>query len=505
MSANKSFVSFSAREQALSSDINRVGKLAARELQDQSMWAGAGGNQGELATIFDAGQAPLAGLLRCGGVAGAEGTFSVTVEAGEGFLPGTSADADLSAYDVVRWATQVVAWPSGCNPDATNPKICLIVATPANVGADPASRNILTDPVNRRMSPQIVNKTSNPFATLSVVEGTAGAAPAIPAVPSGKLPLWAVYVPAAVTESADFAFVRMTHRRVEFPTSSQHGVLQGCVPRWALTNEATSNIPALSDADVHRVVIDGELISLSGMVVTAEPAFTYVPGTAGTSDEPYYLYLVGGRHARQVNYISGVNASPLRLVESTVPPNVWGMPQSDLVLYVTGSTPKEACVFIGVGYIVAGGTNRKGCLIDGDWVYAMTRGSSACPGGPCFNEPDVDPAGASYSMNVSLTTNPNLATMVDFGVDVTLGEEGTISLYSRSDLGSIDYGRSAAHAAAVKYATANDYWVAHATGKGPIPTGGEYRIDYPTYGSGNIVKINFAARGYNMGVPRISR
>jgi hypothetical protein len=309
------------------------------------------------------------------------------------------------------------------------------------------------------------------------------------------LPLWLVHVPAGSTKSSQFAFARATHRRLEFPGSSQHGILQGCVPAWTLTSEATDNPAKLESGEVHRVVIDGELLSFTGINVTAEldTAYPTVTAVGTTHDVPHYLYLVGGRHAPQINLISGYCA-PVRLVQTVCAPDRWGRPIAALT--VRGETiPVSACVYIGVGYMAAGTANRKGCVIDGDWVYAMTvnHAASACDVTAGFNEPDVDP-GAGGFIAMTINSAPARATMVDLVASVLADAAPTnvtYELYSCSPSGAT-YNQRIAHRRTSEQSF-------HMSCRCAV------KSVYYLYNAAGGFTANLRAAGYNMLLPRISR
>lgn len=503
MSASKTLELFASREQVLSTDLVRIGKLSARELQDTAQWAGAHGDQGILPTVFDTAPVAMPGLLRTGTIEGNVGNYGVHLYPGEGFLPGSSSDPDVSAYDVVRWPEQTIDWTLYplAMPDGANPKICLIVAYPANVAGDPLSRNILVDPTTRTVAPAIVNKTSNPVGTIDVIAGTANAFPQPPAVPAGALAVWSVYVPAGAADSSAFGFARRAHRRLEFPGTTQHGLLQGCVPKWAMTDESTNNTPFLPDSEVHRAVIDGELVSFSGAQVTAESEGLYPPVAAGTSDEVAYLYLVGGRNAPQCQLISANFCVPVRMVETLVPPDAWGRPIIDL--QVNGVVvPASACLYIGPSFIVASGSKHKGCIIDGDWIRALTTaGGLFQPVPASFYEPAVTLT-AGAGQDVAITTMPARATMAELYAYITeVGYYGAdYFIYQEAPGGSFDL--LVGHGVAVETGGLS-LGSLDLRCKAAVTVSGLYFVD--NNAAGVSLQLNLRATGYNLNLPRISR
>ena len=386
-----------AREQILSTDLNRIGNLAGRELMDRASLRSVRADFYKPSTnAFDdftaagktAQATPIAGLTRPPSFDGVAGVFDVDFGAGEAQLPATSSNPDLSAYELARWPAQRLTWPSAGNPDATNPKICLIVATPADVLADVQNRNILLNPDTREVSPEDVYKTSNPVATLSVVAGSALAAPLAPAVPAGALALFEVYVPALAADSTTFLPVRRAWRQIEFPGTSQHGIVKGCVP--FLDN--ASALLALTGA-VHRIVIDGELLTFSGTGTIVPVADTVTPPTAApaTNDRPLYLYLCGGRNQPCMDYTfagAGGTPTPVRLVLSATAPDALGFPKAGLAIATPAITfPRAACCYVGVMFYAVGTTNGVPAAYDGDWIFAQRTISTGGVGTRAFFEP----------------------------------------------------------------------------------------------------------------------
>jgi hypothetical protein len=370
----------SAREQVMSSDLNRMGHLSGRELMDHAMARAVRADfyTPETNTFDDftaAGKLsqaiPLSGATKAASLAGKAGVFDMDIGAGETELPGTPDSADVSGYQLLRWPAQTISWPGGGAPDATNPKVCLIVGTPGDALTDATNRNILLDPVTRAISPENVYKTSNPVATLSVVVGAAASTPLAPAVPAGTQALFEVVVPPSVADSTSFFIVRRAWRTIEFPGTSQHGILKGCEPY--LPTDAS---PVLLGDIVHRLVIDGELLTwrnsgnLNMLVDTA-----HAPGSApATNDLPTYMYLCGGRTApwrsRTSLFIGGPkDYAPVIFLESTTVPDSLGYPKADLV-YAGVTFPRAACCYVGVRFRAAGGVTNVPAFYDGDWIYS---------------------------------------------------------------------------------------------------------------------------------------
>lgn len=353
-----------AREIALSSDADRAEALASRELQNILGFGSA-----------DAGGAPFSALLRPLSLTAIAATFTMTMGDGDAFayLPSDpSLTVDDSPYEIVRWRS--IGPLTFANPNGSNPRIDLVVATPAMADADLASRTILLDAVARTIAAQNVFKTTNPSATIAVVTGTAGATPAPPAVPTGAIALAEVYVPAAVSDATSFFVIPRSFRRTHFPWSTASGIMSGGELRWNLNVDASVASSTLTMNGVtHRLLIDGELVEWSTLdAITAIPDTANNPfGSAPGSDTPYYVYAVGGRHLPQGTKTT-LGFSPVAVIESLTPPDLltYGRPTASLAT-PRGTAPAAACVYLGIGYVQAGTTNRKPCIMDDDMVYIV--------------------------------------------------------------------------------------------------------------------------------------
>ena len=132
----------SAREQILSTDLNRIGNLAGREMMDAAQTRSVRADFYDPASgtfdDFGAGakgtnSQPLSGTTQPPSLDGIAGVFDMDLGAGEGVLPSTPASADISGNQLLRWPAQTITWPAGGTPDATNPLICTVVAVRACV------------------------------------------------------------------------------------------------------------------------------------------------------------------------------------------------------------------------------------------------------------------------------------------------------------------------------------------------------------------------------------
>ena len=415
----------SNREQVVAADLNRIGNLAGREMMNLAMRRSVRADfYNPAANAFDdltaAGKATasteLSGLTVAPSLDGIAHVFDMSLGQGEGTLPANPSSADVSGNQLLRWPAQTVTWPSGGTPDATNAKICLIVATPADNLDDQVSRNILVDPASRATIPANVFKTSNPLATISVVVGAAASSPVAPAVPAGTLALFEVYVPALATDSTAFLAVRRAWRSIEFPGTSQHGIVKGCVPSLG-AGFLVPILPTFANQP-HRLVIDGELLTFactpsSWIEVDADTVTPPVAGAAG-HDSPAYLYLCGGRNLPHLNYkmvSGGASPVPVTFIASLTPPDSLGYPTASLAIASPVRVfPCAACCYVGVYFRNAGLTTMVPAFYDGDWIRAATLHN--------FLQPTVTAAASSYTA-IPMPTVPAPSTAMRVRATVT--------------------------------------------------------------------------------------
>ena len=367
MAGSKTFMIENAREELLSSDLTRIGKLAAREQQNADMAKNIRADFFVPGTIDDFGASNrgmaskvIPSALVAPSLDGKAGSFDMDIGAGEvEVITSDTADPDVSDYQVARWEDQTITWPSEANPDGSWPSIATICAMPTNEQDDQVSRNILLDPATRAFQPQNIYKTSNPSAVFVVVAGTAASVPFPPTVPTNFVALFDLYIPAGVTGSSQFLISRRCWRRVEFPGSSQHGIVKGCVIDLYET-------PQLPTGVVHRLLIDGELLTWSSNVSLGVVSDTvHGPGSApADSDMPVYLYLCGGRHW------PWAYAAPVLFVQSLTVPDSMGYPTAALG-YAGSTIPRNAAVYVGIAFRGAGGTVNVPAGYDGDWIYSL--------------------------------------------------------------------------------------------------------------------------------------
>lgn len=378
----------SAREQILSSDAVRAQQLASRDLQDEFAFEGAGPDS--VLGSLSASSSPISGLDQVPTLVGVSGQLKMTVGPGRGFayLPTFAGlGADDSSFLVMRWASQDLTFAT---PDGSNPRIDLVCALPAMVDADPQSRNILVDPVARAITPSTVNKTSNPVTTLSVVTGTPGATPAPPAVPTDRVALFEVLVPASAADGVAFRACRRLWKRAAPPISGLNGALRGCLLSWDTSVDVatTSATMSLSPNEEHAIVIDGETIPIGAaypqVFQDAGSLNPFASAAPAAAAKPYFVYLCGGRNlpqgARGYNTFSigGPVGSatgpflPVVLVESLVPPNLTGHPA--VAITTPRGTTQLGAVYVGIGFVTANSTRRHPCIMTREMTFGHRTG-----------------------------------------------------------------------------------------------------------------------------------
>jgi hypothetical protein len=516
-----STVGYSTREEVLSSDLNRMGKLGSRELQDLQADAsrtdeslgGGDPHTGRGSRVNTASLLPTLGF---------NSAFLMNLGPGQLFLQDNTIATDItnngddSQYQVVRWPAQIIGFTS---PDPGNPRIDLLVATPSVTPADVTSRNTLVNPITRALSPLSVPKTNNPGVNLQIVAGTPDPQPVAPSVPLGAVAVFEVYVPAAAADASTFVAVRRIHRRGSISVgAAMHGILRGCHLTWDVQDEASVVSPLLvgnaSTAEPSRVVIDGEVLTftrlsslgptnLPGIVADAGANSPYAAAAPATSDKVYYLYLCGGKNLPQARRttLSGAGLQPLVVVESLVAPNRNGRPSSAIT--TPRGTTQEGALYIGVGYVVMNSTRRKGCYTDGDWIYAMTGQNFGAFKWAGFNDSasrlGALSGGAATSHQLGDATVrgfPNLATqcLLDIAVDTT---GGTFAYFDAGQ--SVGSGTTAE---GFVYIPSNATAVFQKFEFRMQPSASGFVRISPVTGLVSMTSFYMWARGWNMNVPR---
>lgn len=353
---------FNAREQLNSSDLMRAQFLASRDLQNLLGDASA-----------DDSGTPITGFSGPCTLTAASGfTMALSAAQAMAYNPGdASLTIDSSPYEVARWALQNLTFAT---PDGANPRIDLVVVTPAVVSTDQQSRTVLVDPTTRAVTAQPVYKTANPTGTIAIVTGTPGATPAPPAVPAGAFAIWEVWVPAGAASSTSFTAVPRMFRRAPFPWSTMNAIIDGFRLTWDMTADPTTTASALSMSVLsrNRIIIDGEVIDgglfSPGVSQDAGAANPFASAASSGWHKPYYIYAVGGRNAPQAALNQFGVPGPLALVESTTVPVVGGHPASPITT-PRGTTTQRGAVFVGLGFVYAGTTRRLACIMDETWTW----------------------------------------------------------------------------------------------------------------------------------------
>ena len=464
-------VDFTGREEILSSDLVRIGKLGSKALQDELLNAG-----------LDQGGAFIASFSAVPSVT-ASGSFNETVGVGEALtFDASGVTADDSSLHVLQWPQQDLTF---ANPDPTNPRIDLIVALPASIDTDVQSRNILVDPVARTVTPANVAKTNSPVATLSVVTGTASGSPTPPAVPAGKLALFEVYVPAAAASSANFVVIQRLFRRLPYPFTGTNGtspraaesaVFRGCKVTYSGTT-------AFVSSSNNAVLIDGELIEFgSGPVVVNDSLNSPVAVAAPAgNDKPYYFYLIGGRNLPSAGATN--NASPVELIASlTAPDTATGRPSG--ALGGTRGTTSSGC-YVGIGFVRKSTTTPQICKVRGDFIFF----ASPTAADVAF-EIQVGLAVADNAITLASAPSISDEVLVDFAV--ISGGPGAVSYR----LPGMDLGNALS---TVSFAASGPYNAG--AQRMPISAGAGPHFQARITGAGTTA--NILATGYNMNVRRM--
>jgi hypothetical protein len=351
------------------------------------------------------------------------------------------------------------------------------------------------DPVARTVAPANVYKTTNPVATLSVVAGTAAAAPVAPAVPAGALALFEVYVPPLASDSTAFLPVRRAWRQIEFPGTSQHGIVKGGVP--VLNTTATPALVSLAAApsSVHRIVIDGELLSFGGMFINpAQPDSINPPVASGHAnfDAPAYLYLCGGRNQPLLNYSSLVpgvySPLPVALIISLTPPDALGFPTASLATATpTRTFPRAACCYVGLCFCAAGATTNVPAFYAGDFIYSAKTVPTANLKGFLLPGLGATNAFAAYTF----AGQPAVSDVVDLSVAYATvpADQG---IFSTSSTSAGQFAR---------FLFTND--IGYSVGNKLAINANPFQIYIMSAGGNGTMYV--VPAGYNMNVPRLGR
>ena len=517
MAGSKTHMIQNPREQVISPDLTRIGQLAAREQQNADMAKSVRADffrPFPSTPIIDdfgssargAAAGPIAAALSPASLDPIAASFNMQLGPGEVEVldttnPGTG---DVSPFSVARWVGQTVTWPTLANPDATYSKIATIIAMPADEQDDQQSRNILLNPVNRQTQPQNEYKTSNPAATISVIAGSA-TTPAFPAtLPAGAVALFDLLMPPGATQSSQFLITRRCWRNIEFPGTSQHGIVKGCVPTWDYADEAHGAPAKLitGGSVVHRPVLDGELLTFNAFGYLQAVADTaHAPGTAPAgNDLPTYLYLCGGRNWPCCTYaFGGAAASPVLLIESTTPPDCMGYPSQTLG-YAGQTIGQSAALFIGNGFRVAGSTRSKSLFYDGDFVRPQASTVDIC--GFKINAGDHFTTGSTSYESLVIGGIPVPATVVELQAMVGVPANPTypqiLVVLNGPSAGQsvVIHLELPASAAAVSNVQSARVKIAR-------PDSDTIQYASTVYSGASNSTVDIRATGYNMNIPRL--
>jgi hypothetical protein len=393
---------FNYREELVSSDLVRAQNLLSKEAQDVLRDHGRSSIPNSLLSIG----APRTGADKLPTFVPAAGTRVVSIGAGQAFLDDPAITGDDSTYQVVRWATQDLTF----EVSAATPRIDVVYATPGELDSDSASRNILVDPTSRTILPTAVNKTRNPLATLSIDKGAFGASPVPNAVLAGKIALFEVHIPVTPggDDSSNYVVTRRLTRRVGYPVSAMHGILEGCVPQWTIVDETTtSSVMSLGSLN-HRVVVDGQLLEWAGDIDFVDD--TSAPPTMSTfSDKPFYVYLCGGAGNPLGGQASSTGA-PVIAVRTSIAPYSDGTPIASLHT-LRGVVTRYNAVYVTPGWIVANAAGRiKSCKLTGDQIAASAYSFNDSSDGATLNAGYLGVSGTPTA--IVLYSRPSIANWV---------------------------------------------------------------------------------------------
>lgn len=302
-------VNFSTLEQILSSDLNRVGALAGKSAMDRMVEM----TGGMAATPRNC---TLRGLLAVPGAG-----LTIDVQPGSMVRFNGAPVVDASQYELgVLVATQNLALAAA---DPTNPRIDVIHGEPVQDFQDPVVRNILTLP-GRTITPTSVNKTSIGVLDLAVATGTPGAAPAFPAVPAGRVPLWYVYVPAtaAVIDDSHLMDARVYWRPVSISELDNYRV-NGLDPRSAVAAGSTSLTITPGEA-----YVGGQLVRVYAQHPDELLTAILEAGGSTAAFAEYDIYLVAKGCGVPMTKTTDYELVARRRISGSTPTNTMGQPST---------------------------------------------------------------------------------------------------------------------------------------------------------------------------------
>lgn len=275
-------VLFDTNEQILSSDLNRMGTLTAKAVQDALLAMG-----GSIDALVAPQDVVRRGLNATVGVG-----LSVDISAGEAMRFDGPSAGDATGYHLGR-IDNLTNLPIAA-ADPGQPRLDLVYATFSLDAEDSGNRNII-DPVTRIVSSVSVDKSSRPRLTLGVVTGTPAANPSKPALPASAIALWYVYVPAAAVAVVDDHLIdarrRMHPHALAFKHEREQGLVIGADPNdntllQFVGGTGWSN-GAKIQADTSQSYVPSSLLaSGSGTILAAQLYHVYAVALGQGNDAP---------------------------------------------------------------------------------------------------------------------------------------------------------------------------------------------------------------------------
>lgn len=299
-------------EQILSTDLNRIGGLAGKSVQDALAMLEGG---------IDLSVTQVARSCVRKGLSASPGTgMAVLVTPGEvmRFDVGTSG-TDVSQYLLGRLASETSVAIDAA--DAANPRVDVIYATLSASDQDSTTRNILTLPA-RTIAPAAVFKSRRPLVTLGYDAGTPAANPdfATAVVPAGSVALWYVYVPALATSITDAHLIDARIRFHPYALARKHCRELGLCPDASPSSATSVVIPS------GRAFVDGALLDVTANQTATGAALSPSGSTVLVASTEYTLYAVARGMGSGAPVGKGVASGFVPVLVAGNPPTVEGRP-----------------------------------------------------------------------------------------------------------------------------------------------------------------------------------
>lgn len=216
---------------------------------------------------------------------------------------------------------------------------------------------------------------------LRILAGTPSTDPVAPAVPSYTVPLAEIYARQGTTNTSTWPVLRRSGRRLPYPYSTAHGILEGCKLQWRTINPGDPVLRAeemFVRSKKNKLVFDGEVVEFTGGYnLSGQPTLKGVPDvnaspfSSGTFiNTPYYVYAC---RTMTFDPISGFT-SPVTIIESLTPPIYpEGFPSGPL-RGSWGQVAANDCLLIGVGWTWGNNLTVKTMVrhTDDDWFFMMS-------------------------------------------------------------------------------------------------------------------------------------